>query len=159
LIGALVSLIISGGLAIWAAAIALKDWRSHRVPNAALLLLLVPAVLALVVNGRGLLNVAVVPSLIGFFIAGGVLLPGYAMGKMGAGDVKFAACMGLLLGPLAAFQVLLMFAITLGLLSAAIWAYHRKVPGKGKQRIAAAPALALAFVAQLFGGALSWSLI
>lgn len=152
------SLIISGGLTLWAAAIALSDWRSHRVPNAALLLLLVPAFLALVVNGKGLLNVAVLPSLIGFLIAGAVLLPGYAMGKMGAGDVKFAACIGLLLGPLATFQVLLMFAITLGVLSAAVWAYHRHLPGQGKQRIAAAPALALAFVAQLFGGALSWSL-
>lgn len=151
-------LIISGGLACWAAAIAWNDWRSHRVPNAALVLVLVPAVLALVVNGKGLLDVAVLPSLMGLFLAGAILLPGYAMGKMGAGDVKFAACIGLLLGPLAAVQVLLMFAITLGVLSAAIWFYHRRKPDQGKQRIAAAPALALAFVAQLFGGTLSWSL-
>lgn len=152
------SLLVSGGLAIWAAAIAWKDWRSHRVPNVALVFMLVPSVLALVVNHKGLLEIAVIPSLIGFFVGGGILLPGYALGKMGAGDVKFAACMGLLLGPLAMLKVLLMFAIVLGVLSAAMWMYYRKVPDNGKQRIAAAPALALAFIAQLFAEALSWSL-
>lgn len=152
------SLPISGGLAFWAAAIAWNDWRSHRVPNVALILLLVPACLALVVNQKGLLNVAVLPSLIGFVVGGAILLPGYVLGKMGAGDVKFSACMGLLLGPLATLKVLLMFAIVLGAISAVIWMYYRDVPDKGKQRIAAAPALALAFIAQLFTGALPWSL-
>lgn len=152
------SLFISGGLAFWAAAIAWKDWRSHRVPNVALILVLVPALLAVIINGKGLLDVAVVPSFIGFLVGGGILLPGYALGKMGAGDVKFAACMGLLLGPVAILEVLLVFAILVGALSAATWWHYRQVPDKGQQRIAAAPALALAFMAQLLlGGVLSWS--
>ncbi|WP_206362836.1 prepilin peptidase [Stenotrophobium rhamnosiphilum] len=150
-------LVISGGLAIWAVAIAWKDWRSHRVPNVALVLLLVPALLALVVNGKGLLGVAILPSLMGFFIGGGILLPGYAIGKMGAGDVKFAACMGLLLGPLATLKMLLVFAIILGALSAAVWLVHRHVPESGKRRIAAAPALAVGFIVQLFAESLLWS--
>ncbi len=149
---------MSGGLAIWAAAIAWKDWQSHRVPNVALVLVLVPALLAVIVNGKGLLNVAALPSLIGFLVGGGILLPGYALGKMGAGDIKLAACMGLLLGPAAILEVLLLFAMLVGALSAAAWLYYRRVPDKGKQRIAAVPALALAFIAQLLmGGVLSWS--
>lgn len=147
---------ISGGLAIWAAAIAWKDWRSHRVPNAALVLVLVPAVLALLINGKGLLDVAGLPSLLGFLVGGGILLPGYAMGKMGAGDIKFAACIGLLLGPQATFKMLLIFAIVLGALSGAVWIYHQRVPGVGQRRIAAAPALAVGFIIQLFANTLLW---
>ncbi|MES2490377.1 MAG: prepilin peptidase [Pseudomonadota bacterium] len=148
---------ISGGLAIWAAAIAWKDWRSHRIPNVALVLVLVPAILALVVNGKGLLGVAILPSLMGFFVGGAILLPGYAIGKMGAGDVKFAACMGLLLGPLATFKMLLIFAILLGAISAAVWMFYRHVPESGQRRIAAAPALAVGFSIQLFAETLLWS--
>jgi len=150
--------VLSGGLVIWAAAIALKDWYSHRIPNVALVLLLVPAVLSLVVNGVGLLALPVVPSLLGFLLGGGILLPGYVLGKMGAGDVKFAACIGLLLGPQSTCKMLLMFAIALGALSAAVWLYHRQVPGSGKRRIAAAPAMAAAFIVQLLWNPLPWNL-
>jgi len=151
-------LVVSGGLVFWAAAVSWKDWRSHRVPNVALLLLLVPALLALVVNGKGLLGVALVPSLIGLLVGGGILLPGYALGKMGAGDIKFAACLGLLLGPIATFRMLLVFAIVIGIVSAVTWFYHRQITGAGRQRIAAAPALALGFITQLFWDQLTWSL-
>ena len=151
------SLVISGGLAFWAAAVAWKDWRSHRIPNVALVLVLVPAVLSLLLNGRGLLGVAAWPSVLGLLLAGGVLLPGYALGKMGAGDIKFAACMGLLLGPLMTFRMLLVSAIVLGALSGAAWMYSRHVPDAGRQRIAAAPALAAGFMVQLFADSLLWS--
>lgn len=148
---------ISGGLAIWAAAVAFKDWRSHRVPNAALLLLLVPALLALIVNGKGLLGVGVVPSILGLLVAGGILLPGYALGKMGAGDVKLAGCMGLLLGPAAACKMLLVAALVIGALSVMVWVYHRNVANIGKRRIPVASALAVGFILQLFAGILPWS--
>jgi prepilin peptidase CpaA len=151
-------LVISGGLVLWAAAVSWKDWRSHRIPNVALLLLLVPALLALVVNGKGLLGVAVLPSLMGLLMGGGILLPGYVLGKMGAGDIKFAACLGLLLGPGATFRMLLVFAVAIGILSAVTWVYHRQVPGAGQRRIAAAPALMLGFITQLFWDQLMWSL-
>lgn len=150
--------VLSGGLVTWAAVIALVDWRSHRIPNVALVLLLVPAVLALVVNGAGLLMLPPVPSVLGFLLGGGILLPGYVLGKMGAGDVKFAACIGLLLGPQSTCKMLLMFAIALGVLSAAVWAYHRRVPDSGKKRIAAAPAMAAAFIVQLLWNPLPWNL-
>lgn len=89
------------GLALggWAGAIAWKDWASRRIPNAALALVLIPAALAVAVNGQGLLGEGILGSGLGMLIALGVLLPGYASGRLGAGDVKFAACLGFLLGP------------------------------------------------------------
>ena len=45
--------VLIGGLVIWAAVVALVDWYRHRIPNGALVLLLVPAVLSLVINGVG----------------------------------------------------------------------------------------------------------
>jgi prepilin peptidase CpaA len=149
--------VISGVLGLWAAAVAWTDWRSHKVPNGVLVLLLVPALLVLIVNGKGLLGVALLPSLAGLLIGGGILLPGYALGMMGAGDIKFSASIGLLLGPLATVKMLLVFGIALGALSAGCWLYNRGAPDRGKRRIAAAPALALGFISQLFAEQWSWS--
>ena len=135
-------------LGIWACAIAGYDWYQHRIPNAGLLLLLIPASLVLVMNGKGLLGVAVWPSVAGLLMAG-ILLPGYVLGRMGAGDVKFAGCLGLLLGPWATVKMLLVFAITLGLVSALMLLHTRGSAESRRHRIAAAPALVLGFLAQL----------
>jgi prepilin peptidase CpaA len=136
-------------LAIWACVIAGFDWRQRRIPNVALLLLLVPALLALAVNGKGLLGVSAGASALGLLVGGGILLPGYVLGRMGAGDVKFAGCLGLLLGPWATVKMLLVFAIALGLVSLAMLLHARWRPGSGTRRIAAAPALVLGFIVQL----------
>lgn len=137
-------------LSVWAGWIAWTDWRQRRVPNAALVLVLVPALLCLAVNRYGLLQAPVVDSLLGLLVAGGVLLPGYALGQMGAGDVKFSAVLGLLLGTSAALKMLLIFGVLLGLLSVlTLWQRSRR-PQSSKHRIAAAPALAVGFVSQLF---------
>jgi len=146
-------------LVTWVSAIAWCDWRYRRVPNVALLLLLVPAVLALIVNGNGLLGVERWPSFMGFLLAGGVLLPGYALGKMGAGDVKFAACLGLLLGSLwPTVRMMLVFGIALGAISVLMLWHYRQDPDAAKKRIAAAPALAIGFASQLFADQLLWFL-
>jgi prepilin peptidase CpaA len=83
---------------------ALDDVRHRRIPNH----LTVPALAIAfathaVFGGReGLLD-----SLTGMAIAGGVLLPGWLMGWMGAGDVKLVAAVGAWLGlPGAVFAVL-----------------------------------------------------
>lgn len=146
-------------LVAWALTIAWSDWRHRRVPNVLLLLLLVPALLALLINGNGLLGVERWPSFMGFFLAGGVLLPGYALGKMGAGDVKFAACLGLLLGGLwPTVRMMLVFGIVLGAISVfSLW-YYRRDPDAPEKRIAAAPALVLGFASQLFPDQLLWFL-
>jgi len=148
--------VIGLALAVWAAALAWIDLRTHRVPNAALLLVLTPALLALWVNGSGLLGVGPLPSLYGLLIGGAVLMPGYVLGKMGAGDVKLAASMGLLLGPAATCWMLLVFAMLVGLLSTGMLLIARIRSGAGGRRIAAVPALGLGFVSQLFASHLPW---
>ncbi|HUP91896.1 MAG TPA: prepilin peptidase [Solimonas sp.] len=139
-----VSLVLGG----WAGAIAWSDWASRRIPNAALVLLLVPAALALAINGQGLLGQGVWSSLGGMALAFGALLPGYVSGRLGAGDVKFAACLGLLLGLACTVEMLLAIAIAQGVLSAVmLWRGADR-----KTRLAAVPLMAGAFVLELAGG-------
>lgn len=139
---------VSLALGGWAGAIAWNDWASRRIPNAALILLLVPAALVLAANGRGLLGSGAVSSVAAMALALGVLLPGYAAGRLGAGDVKFAACLGLVLGLGRTVEMLLLFALLLGAASAAALAWR----GDRKLRLPAAPAMATAFVVELAGG-------
>lgn len=146
-------------LTAWAAVIAWMDWRQHRVPNALLILLLVPALLALILNHQGLLGAGLWTSLAGFVAGGLILLPGYAMGKMGAGDVKFAACLGLLLGWPSVLKMLLLFGLVLGATSALVLWLHRQSPEPGKYRIAAAPALAAGFASLLILKHLQWEFL
>jgi prepilin peptidase CpaA len=146
---------VAYALSVWAGWVAWVDWRQQRVPNVALVLVLVPALLCLLWNRHGLLQLSIADSLFGLLVAGGVLLPGYAMGRMGAGDVKFSALLGLVLGSTAALKMLLVFGVVLGLLSAlALWRFHRQ-PQSLKRRIAAAPALAVGFMSQLFADGIS----
>jgi len=83
---------------------ALNDVRHRRIPNH----LTIPAV-AIAVAARALFggSEGLFDSLTGMAIAGGVLLPGWLMGWMGAGDVKLVAAVGAWLGmPGAVFAVL-----------------------------------------------------
>lgn len=79
------------------AAIALSDLYARRVPNAWLAAALLAAMVlpaSLWIAGLA----PVWPSLPGFAIGLLSMLPFYAMGAMGAGDVKFFATLGFLLG-------------------------------------------------------------
>jgi len=112
--------VVLGGLIVWAAAIAVMDWRQRKVPNALLLALLLPALACLIYSGRGLLLVHWLPSLIGLLVGFAVTLPGYVVSKLGAGDVKLAAVIGLVVGwPLTAW-VLLASGLLLGAMSLAV---------------------------------------
>lgn len=136
-------------VALWALLVGAYDVYTRRVPNLALLPLLVVAVLALLVNGSGLLGAGILSSLGGLGAVFLLLLPGYALGRMGAGDVKFAACLGLLLGLQRTLDMLLLAGLGLGLL-ALVWL--RLFAGDRKTRFPAAGAFALAFGAELLGG-------
>lgn len=134
-------------LALWAALIAASDLAVHRVSNLALALVLAPALTALALTGEGLLGVDWRASLLGLALALSLTLPGYALGKLGAGDCKFAAVLGLLLGVQAATVFLLAAALTLSVFAALAWIARRDM----KLRIPTAPVLALAFGASLAG--------
>ena len=137
-------------LGVWAGAVAWSDLRQRRVPNVLLILMLVPAVLAVAINGQGLLGKGVLASMAGMLVAGLPLLPGYASGQMGAGDVKFAACLGWLLGPAGAVELLLVSALLIGLASAALLQWRGAAVRKA--RLPVAPMFSLAFWVQLFYG-------
>lgn len=77
------------------AAAAIVDLRSHRIPN---LISLGGLSLALLLAATGLGSTTIGPALIGMGIGFGLLLPLYAKGAMGAGDVKLMAAVGAFLG-------------------------------------------------------------
>lgn len=101
--------VILVAISLWALAIAASDVLRRKVPNTLLLLALVPALLALALNGQGLLGTTVGASSAGLLVAAALTLPGYVMNQMGAGDVKLAAVLGLL-GGLGSLQWWLLFA-------------------------------------------------
>lgn len=112
--------VVLGALIAWAAAVAVMDWRQRKVSNALLLALLLPAVGLLLLRGSGPLSVHWLLSLVGMAVGFAVTLPGYLVSKLGAGDVKLAAVMGLVVGwPLAAW-VLLASGLLLGAMSLAV---------------------------------------
>ena len=143
-------MIVEGLLTGWALAIAAIDLRQRRVPNLALLLVLVPASLALIVNSQGLLASSVSSSLIAAASLLALGLPGYWLRRLGAGDVKFAACLGLLLGFARGVEMLLIAFLLMGV--AAVVMTVRGLP-RGA-RFAAAPSFALGFVIEMFAGPL-----
>ncbi len=82
---------------LWLIAIAIMDFRIRKVRNWMVLLGLAMGFAALFSGGHPL-QISVWSGLGGMLAAFAVLLPFYAMRWMGAGDVKFAAVMGLWLG-------------------------------------------------------------
>lgn len=137
-------------LAVWAAAISVSDWVSRRVPNAALLLMIVPAVLALMIQGQGLLGESRLGSAGGMLIGFALTFPGYLLRSLGAGDVKFAAVAGLLLGVSRACEMMLGASLLMGALAVIMLSRH--LPRQ--TRFPAAPMLALAFVTEMLAGPL-----
>jgi len=133
-----------GLLVAWSVAAAAFDLRQRRIPNLLLLLVAVPAVGSLLVVGHGLLGAGIIDSLIGLGIGGLSHLPGYAFGKVGAGDVKLSGLQGFLLGGMGALQALVVGALCLGLM--AICAILT-TPDRGRSaRLPAAIALVVGFL-------------
>ena len=104
-------------LLVWAALVAVVDWRQRRIPNLLLLALLLPAAVWLPWQGRGLAGADAWQSLAGMGIAFALTLPGYAMSRLGAGDVKLASVMGFVQGVPELLYTLLAAALLLGAMS------------------------------------------
>ena len=137
-------------LCIWAAVIAWYDIRYRRVPNAALILVLVPAILALAIQGKGLLGEMPLGSIVGAVLGFALTLPGYVMRRFGAGDVKFAAVLGLLMGMVRGFELVLGASLLMGATAVLLLALKRSAQSK----FPAAPMLAVAFVVEMLCGPL-----
>jgi prepilin peptidase CpaA len=133
-------------LLIWSAAVAWRDWRTRRIPNLLLLGAAIPALAMIVLQGQGPLGAAPLQSTVGAVVAAAMFLPGFVLGLSGGGDVKFAACCGLLIGWPGAVIMLLMSAILLGVASLWVMIRRRRAKVRAAGRIPAGPALALSFV-------------
>ncbi len=136
-------------LSLWVAVISWYDWKQRRVPNLALVLVLTPAVLALILQPHGLLDASRWSSLGGMVLGFALTLPGYVLRRFGAGDVKFAAVLGLLLGATRGFEMVLWASILMGLAAAGLY-YLSAAPRS--HRFPAAPMLATAFMAEMWLG-------
>lgn len=133
-------MVVPGLIAVWAAWVALYDWRQQRVPNLLLLPVLVCAVLAVAINRQSLLGAGVVEALLGMVVAAAPWMLGYGLRQVGAGDVKFAAILGLIVGLPVAATATLMTAVIAGVISLQL----RRMGGRGL-RWPLAPALVAGF--------------
>jgi len=108
---------IAGGAVLLCGTAAWCDLRFRRIPNA---LTLPAVVVALCLHGATHAGKGLLLSLAGMVAAAALVLPGYALGYTGAGDVKLLAAVGALLGfPAALFAALLSLVLG-GVLSLAL---------------------------------------
>jgi len=108
-------------LALALAAASLTDVAHRKIPNVITYpLALFGLIYNIVMAGMsGLLF-----SLSGILVGGGILLLFYALGGMGAGDVKLMAAVGSILGPLGVFQAFLYSALVGGLYALVVLYRH-----------------------------------
>lgn len=116
---------IAGGAVLLCGTAAWWDLRHRKIPNAITLPAVAVALcLHLATNaGPGLLL-----SLAGMLAAAALVLPGYALGFTGAGDVKLLAAVGALLSFPAAIFAALLSLILGGVLSVLISLWRRNLP-------------------------------
>jgi prepilin peptidase CpaA len=106
-------------------AVFVYDMLFLRVPNRLLLLALTVQAAALLLTGRGIGGVDAMQSLMGGVIGLFLFVPLYALRAMGAGDVKFFAVLGLLLGPGYMIPLWLIGSLLAGLHAVALYLSRR----------------------------------
>ena len=85
-------------------------------------------------------------SVLGFMVGLALMLPGHVLGATGAGDVKFMAMCGLLLGPWESALAIMVAMVGGSVLGLIIWAVRRN------REIPFGPFLAMGVLAVLFYG-------
>jgi prepilin peptidase CpaA len=111
---------------MWLLLVATYDFRQRRVPNWLVLAGVISALAALAFE-TGPLKHEWTTALLGAGLGFGGLLLFYAMGLMGAGDVKFAGALGLWLG-LSALPPVWIIGSLLASLHAALWLILQRWP-------------------------------
>jgi prepilin peptidase CpaA len=86
---------LNATLIVFVVALALIDWRTHRIPNIlCAVAAMVGVALQMAIGGLAALLAAIAGAAVGF----GMFLPFYVLRAFGAGDVKAMATVGLFLG-------------------------------------------------------------
>src|SRR5262245_37112117 len=99
------------------------DIRVRRIPNA---LTATMAGIGIGLAASGISGVSLVGSVLGFILGFALMLPGHVLGATGAGDVKFMAAVGAIVGPAMVVSAFLFTAVAGGVIEVA-WA-GRRVP-------------------------------
>lgn len=111
-------------LAVGVGAGAFIDLRTRRVPNTLTFTL---AAAGVGCAAAGLTGLSVPASLVGFALGLSLMLPGYAFGATGAGDVKLLAAVGAVIGPAAVAAAFLYSALAGGVMALVVARQRRRL--------------------------------
>jgi len=89
----------------------------------------------------GISGVTLVGSVLGFILGFALVLPGHALGATGAGDVKFMAAVGAIVGPATVVTAFLFTAVAGGILALAVAIRRQRLSATlaGTGRLISAP--------------------
>ena len=87
------------------------DIRVRRIPNT---LTATMAGIGVGLAASGVSGVSLIGSVLGFIVGFALMLPGHALGATGAGDVKFMAAVGAIVGPAMVVSAFLFTAVAGG---------------------------------------------
>ena len=115
------------------------DIRVRRIPNA---LTATMAGIGLGFAASGMSGLSLGASILGFVIGFALMMPGHALGATGAGDVKFMAAVGAIVGPTLVVSAFLFTAIAGGVLAIAVAIRRKRLAATlaGTGRLISAPA-------------------
>lgn len=133
-----ISSVAFGALSSGALIATVIDIRVRRIPNA---LTATMAGIGIGLAASGASGISLGASIAGLVIGLALMLPGHVLGATGAGDVKFMAAVGAIVGPALVVSAFLFTAVTGGVLAVAV-ALRRKRLGAtlaGTGRLIAAP--------------------
>jgi len=130
-----------GVLAAGLVTAAVIDLRSRRIPNE---LTAAMAVLGIGLAGLGWSGATVGAALAGLVLGLLLMMPGYALGATGAGDVKLMAAVGAIVGPSLVLSAFLCTSLAGGVLALAVAIRRRRLAATLAQtgRLVAAPGAA-----------------
>jgi prepilin peptidase CpaA len=133
-----ISSVAFGALSSGALVATVIDIRVRRIPNA---LTATMAGVGIGLAASGASGISLGASIAGFLLGLALMLPGHVLGATGAGDVKFMAAVGSIVGPALVVSAFLFTAITGGVLAIAVALKRRRLGATlaGTGRLIAAP--------------------
>jgi prepilin peptidase CpaA len=126
------------GLASGLLVATVTDLRTRRIPNT---LTAAMAVMGFGLATAGVSGISPVAALAGLALGLALMLPGYALGATGAGDVKLMAAVGAIVGPAMVVMAYLFTGVAGGVLAVVIAIRRRRLGAtiQGTTRLLAAP--------------------
>lgn len=133
-----ISSVAFGALSSGALVATVIDIRVRRIPN---VLTATMAGVGVGLAASGASGISLGASIAGFLLGLALMMPGHVLGATGAGDVKFMAAVGAIVGPALVVSAFLFTAIAGGVLAVAVALRRRRLGATlaGTGRLIAAP--------------------